>query len=131
MTQPSQPQSIYQLRLVLSRVSPLIWRRFLVSSETSIAQLHAYIQIAFAWSGEHLHRFRIQGKDYGIAYRGGLSFDDNPHRVPLSSFRLHSRECFRYEYDFAAHWQVEIRLEKILPMDRHRALPVCSGGRGT
>jgi hypothetical protein len=111
-------------------MSPLIWRRLLVSSETSIAQLHDYIQIAFAWSGEHLHRFRIQGKDYGIAYVGGISFDDNPHRVPLSCFRLHLREYFRYEYDFTAHWQVQIRLEKILPLDRHRAVPVCSGGSG-
>jgi hypothetical protein len=130
MAQPAQPESIYQLRLVLSRVSPLIWRRFLVSSVTSIAQLHACIQIAFDWSGEHLHRFRIQGKDYGIAYVGGISFDDNPHRVPLSCFRLHLREYFRYEYDFTAHWQVQIRLEKILPLDRHRAVPVCRGGSG-
>jgi len=130
MTQPSQPQSIYQLRLLLSRVSPLIWRRFLVSSETSIAELHEYIQIAFAWSGEHLHRFRIQGKDYGIAYQGGISFDDNPQRVPLSRFRLHLHEHFRYEYDFTAPWQVQIRWEKILPLDRHRAVPVCSDGRG-
>jgi Plasmid pRiA4b ORF-3-like protein len=130
MAQPPPPECIYQLRLVLSRMSPLIWRRFLVSSETSIAQLHDYIQIAFAWSGEHLHRFRIQGKDYGIAYVGGISFDDNPHRVPLSCFRLHLREYFRYEYDFTAHWQVQIRLEKILPLDRHRAVPVCSGGSG-
>src|SRR3954454_23167680 len=121
MAQPPPPECIYQLRLVLSRMSPLIWRRFLVSSETSIAQLHDYIQIAFAWIGEHLHRFRIQGKDYGIAYVGGISFDDNPHRVPLSCFRLHLREHFRYEYDFTAPWQVQIRLEKILPLGRHRA----------
>lgn len=130
MAQPPRPESIYQLRLVLSRISPLIWRRFLVSSETSLAQLHEYIQIAFDWSGEHLHRFRIQGKDYGIAYVGGISFDDNPHHVPLSYFRLHLREHFRYEYDFTALWQVQIRWEKVLPLDRHRATPVCSDGRG-
>jgi hypothetical protein len=130
MAQLPHPESMYHLRLVLSHVSPLIWRRFLVSSETSLAQLHQYIQIAFDWSGEHLHRFRIHGKDYGIAYLGGISFDDNPHRVPLSCFRLHLREHFRYEYDFTAPWQVQIRLEKILPLERHRAVPVCSDRRG-
>jgi hypothetical protein len=130
MTQSPQPQSIYQLRLVLSRMSPLIWRRLLVSSETSIAQLHAHIQIAFHWSGEHRHQFRMPGKDYGIADRGGIFFSDNPHAVPLSSFRLHPRERFRYEYDFAAPWQVDIRLEKILPMDLGRRVPFCSGGQG-
>ena len=75
----------------------MIWRRLFVSSETSIAQLHEYLQIAFAWSGEHLYRFRIQGKDYGIAYRGGISFEDNPHEMLLSRFRLRPRESFRYE----------------------------------
>jgi Plasmid pRiA4b ORF-3-like protein len=121
MAQSSQPESIYQLRLVLAHISPLIWRRFLVSSETSLAQLHQYIQSAFDWSGEHLHRFRIHGKDDGIAYLGGPSFGDNPHCVPLSCFRLHRREYFRYEYDFTARWQVQIRWEKILPLDLHEA----------
>jgi hypothetical protein len=53
--------AIYQLRLVLAGISPIIWRRLLVSSETTIAQLHQYIQICFDWRGEHLHRFRIHG----------------------------------------------------------------------
>jgi hypothetical protein len=128
MTQFPLSPAIYQLRLVLAGISPMIWRRLLVSSETTIAQLHQYIQASFDWSGEHLHRFRIHGKDYGIAYLGGISFDDNPHTVPLSHFRLHRRELFRYEYDFTANWRVDIRLEEILPQDE-RVLPVCVGGR--
>jgi hypothetical protein len=85
--------AIYQLRLELAGISPIIiiWRRLLVS----IAQLHQYIQVSFDWSGEHWHRFRVHGKDYGIAYLGGRSFDDDPHQVPLSRFRLHPRESFR------------------------------------
>ena len=118
----------YQLRLVLAGISPMIWRRLLVSSETTIAQLHQYIQVAFDWSGEHLHRFRIHGKDYGIAFLGGIRFEDHPHAVPLSRFRLHPRESFRYEYDFIANWRVHIRLEQILPQDQ-RVLPVGVGGR--
>jgi len=106
----------------------MIWRRLLVSSETTIAQLHQYIQVAFNWSGEHWHRFRIHGKDYGIGYLGGINFADNPHAVRLSRFRLHPRESFRYEYDFIANWRVAIRLEEILPQDQ-RILPVCVGGR--
>jgi hypothetical protein len=99
-----------------------------VSSETTIAQLHQYIQVAFDWSGEHLHRLRISGKDYGIAFLGGISFDDNPHAARLSRFRLHPRESFRYEYDFIANWRVNIRLEQILPQDQ-RVLPVFVRGR--
>ena len=120
--------AIYQLRLVLAGISPIIWRRLLVSSETTIAQLHQYIQVAFDWSGEHWHRFRIHGKDYGIAFLGGIRLEDHPHAVPLSRFRLHPRESFRYEYDFIANWRVHIRLEQILPQDQ-RVLPVGVGGR--
>jgi hypothetical protein len=128
MAQLPLSTSIYQLRLVLAGISPMIWRRLLVSGETTIAQLHQYIQVAFNWSGEHWHRFHIHGKDYGIAYLGGISFADDPHQLPLSRFRLHPRESFRYEYDFTANWRVDIRLEKILPQDQ-RVLPVCTGGR--
>jgi Plasmid pRiA4b ORF-3-like protein len=131
MTQPPQlPAAIYQLRLVLAGISPIIWRRLLISSETNIAQLHEYLQISFAWSGERLHCFRIHGKDYGIAYRGGISFEENPHTVPLSRFRLCPRESFRYKYAFTAQWGVDIRLEKILPSDGRHVLPICNGGRG-
>src|SRR6516165_3607835 len=108
MTQLPLSTAIYQLRLVLAGISPMIWRRLLVSSETTIAQLHQYIQVALDWSGEHWHRFRIHGKDYGIAFLGSISFEDNPHAVPLSRFRLHPRESFRYEYDFIANWRVNI-----------------------
>jgi hypothetical protein len=128
MAQLPLSTAIYQLRLVLAGISPMIWRRLLVSSETTIAQFHHYIQVSFDWSGEHLHRFHIHGKDYGIAYLGGISFDDNPHAMPLSRFRLHPRESFRYEYDFIANWRVDIRLEQILPRDQ-RVLPVCVDGR--
>jgi hypothetical protein len=34
--------SVYQLRAVLRDVSPLIWRRLLVRSDTSIGALHAF-----------------------------------------------------------------------------------------
>ena len=48
--------------------------------------------------------------------------------MPLSRFRLHPREAFRYEYDLIANWRVDIRLEEILPQDQ-RVLPVCVGAR--
>jgi len=64
----------------------------------------------------------------GFADLGGMNVDDDPHPVPLSRFRLHPRESFRYEYDFTANWRVDIRREEILPQDQ-RVVPVCTGGR--
>jgi hypothetical protein len=51
--------AIYQLRVLLCGVSPLVWRRLLVISETSLAELHEILRTAFDWSGEHLHRFLL------------------------------------------------------------------------
>ena len=129
MPEPSVSSTgIYQLRVVLCGVSPLVWRRLLVASETSLAELHEILQIAFNWSGEHLHRFFIHGATYGIPHLGGIVFREDARQVPLSRFRLHSGERFRYEYDFTADWKLDIRLEWAMPLDPNRALPSCVGG---
>ena len=43
--------AVYQLRVVVAGVSPLIWRRLLVSATATIAELHAVLRAAFGWSG--------------------------------------------------------------------------------
>src|ERR1700686_3805742 len=91
MTEPSVSSiAIYQLRVVLCGVSPLVWRRLLVVSTTSIAELHEILQSAFGWSGEHLHRFLIHGAAYGIPHLGGIVFREDARGVPL--FRHASTE---------------------------------------
>ena len=80
-------------------VSPLIWRRLLVPADTTISGLHAVLQIAFSWNGDHLHRFVVQGREYGIAYPGGPGFGDDPRRVRLGDLGLRPKERFTYHYD--------------------------------
>jgi hypothetical protein len=77
------------LRIVLRGISPLIWRRVPVHSETTLAHLHTILQILFAWSDEHLHSFHIHGKEYGSS--------GAPTRgVWLRDFCFHRGERFRY-----------------------------------
>lgn len=63
---------IYQLKVVLVGISPMIWRRLLVHSDSTIAELHYILLIALGWSDSHLHQFIIYGKRYGIAQVGGV-----------------------------------------------------------
>src|SRR5690349_15594639 len=129
MAEPSVSSlATYQLRVVLCGVSPLVWRQLLVASDTRLAELHAILQRAFDWSGEHLHGFLIHGTAYGIPCLGGIAFREDARRVALSRFRLHRGERFRYEYDFRADWQLDLRLERVLPFDPQGALPSCTGG---
>jgi 2-polyprenyl-6-methoxyphenol hydroxylase-like FAD-dependent oxidoreductase len=81
MPEPSvSSPAIYQFRVVLCGVSPLVWRRLLVAGQTSLAELHGILQTAFDWSGEHLHRFLIHGAAYGIPYLGGIVLKDLQQR---------------------------------------------------
>jgi Plasmid pRiA4b ORF-3-like protein len=122
MTTSTTPLSIYQLRIVLRGISPLIWRRVLVRSDMTLAHLHALLQIVFAWSDEHLHSFHVHGKEYGSS--GAQTRD-----VLLRALCLHRGERFRYVYDFGAYWECDIRLEAILPLAPRRVYPVCTGGQ--
>ncbi len=46
--------NVFQLRVIVRGISPLIWRRLLVRSNMSLATLHDMQQIVFAWSDVHL-----------------------------------------------------------------------------
>ena len=125
----TSPAVVYQLRVVLRGVSPLIWRRLLVAGDTSIADLHAVLQAAFGWSGEHLHRFTVHGREYGICYDGGPVFRDDARRVRLAGLGLREGERFVYDYDFFADWRLDLRVEQITGPRTGRVYPRCAGGR--
>jgi hypothetical protein len=88
MPEPDLPPSstVYQLRVVLRGISPLIWRRLLVHGDASLADLHATLQVAFGWTDEHLHRFVVHGSDYD-AYAG-----DDLRQVRLADLGLRVTE---------------------------------------
>jgi Plasmid pRiA4b ORF-3-like protein len=114
---------VYQLRVLLREISPLIWRRLLVPAQDSIADLHAALQIAFGWDGTHLHRFVIHGREYGSDSR------QDPSGVRLCDLGLRVGERFTYEYDFTDYWVHDIRLEAIHQARPGRRYPVLIGGR--
>lgn len=122
---------MYQLRAVLAGISPLIWRRLLVTDRTTISELHEVVQTAFGWSGEHLHRFIIHAVDYGMYQPGGPWFSHDADQVCLSRFGLRVGERFAYEYDFTAGWRLDIRVEHIGPCRPSRRFPACIGGART
>src|SRR5713226_5783958 len=123
LSSPRTPPVVYQLRVVLHGVSPLIWRRLLVRSDNTIADLRATLQTALAWSDEHLHRFVIQGRVYGPDGSG------DPRRIRVVDLRLRIGQHFLYEYDFIDGWQHDVRVEQILPLDSRWRYPSCIGGR--
>ena len=128
MAQKEASRVLYQFHILLLKMSPAIWRRVLVPSDQSLADLHHVLQIVMGWDDTHLHRFLIHGKTHGISREGGLWFRSDPKQIKLSDLHLQLKERFVYEYDFEAFWQHQIRLEKILPINPLKTYPICMSG---
>jgi hypothetical protein len=120
---------VYQFRVVVQGISPLIWRRLHIRRDMSLATFHATLQMIFAWSDMHLHSFHIHGKEYGCTRAGGPSFEDDPCQVRLGQLCLHRGERFTYVYNFIDHWVCDLRLEAVLPLDSGCDYPICLGGK--
>ena len=122
-------QEVYQLKVYIRGISPIVWRHILVLSNSTIDDLYYILQIAFGWTDYHLHQFRIRGTRYGITYAGGIHFTDNPRNVCLKRFCFRPNDKFLYEYNFIDNWEHEIRVEKILQLDKSKIYPVCISGK--
>ncbi|MGH9825826.1 MAG: plasmid pRiA4b ORF-3 family protein [Blastocatellia bacterium] len=118
----------YLIYVWIKDIHPLLWRRFLVRSDSTLADLHQVLQIGFGWSDFHLHRFRIRKKDYAVPRLYGTSAHD-ARGVTLADFNFRHNERFIYEYHFGDWWRHQVRIEKRLPVEDKRTYPVCIAGR--
>lgn len=120
----SAPSRIYQLKVRLLGISPMIWRRVLVPASITLRELHGVLQVAMGWEGIHLFLFDV----YAVGYGSFELHAANPD-VALQEFGLRENERFLYIYDMGDHWEHEIRIEAINPLPK-KSYPVCIGGSG-
>jgi hypothetical protein len=119
---------IYLFHVLLLTISPAIWRRFFIRSDSTIADLYYILQIVMGWDDEHLHQFSIHGRHFGVEHIGGIDFTTDPKKIYLRDFNFRPRERFLYEYDFNDYWQLQIRLEQMLPFNPAKTYPFCIAG---
>src|SRR5271166_4184824 len=98
MEHDSQPEA-YCVHVWIRGIHPMLWRRFLVRSDSTLADLHVLLQIGFDWTDFHPHRFRICKKDYAVPRLGGLGCHD-ARETKLGDLHFRINERFLYEYDF-------------------------------
>ena len=129
----SNAQDISQIKVALLWTKPPIWRRLLVPSSLTLAQLHNVLQTAMGWSDYHLHEFNAGKRRIGQPDPEDDFPDSDPIEdeldVRLSDVLRKAGAKITYTYDFGDGWEHSIVLEKRLPSDPEAVYPVCLDGR--
>ena len=128
----STQDQIYQFRICLKDITPMILRCILIQSNKTLADLHYVIQIVMGWTDYHLNEFIIHGKRYTIPNWGGMPSPNGEYgtKIKLSDLKFRLNKKFLYNYDFTACWEFEIRLEKIAFANAKKTYPTCVSGSG-
>jgi hypothetical protein len=120
-------QKVVSLKLTLRDTKPPVWRRLLVPSETTLADLHHAIQAAMGWEDYHLHTFNIAGRQYGDPRTVDDVADET--RVTLDGLIKSGVARFAYTYDFGDNWEHALVIEKSLPAVEALSRPICTAGK--
>lgn len=114
-----------QIKVWLLGISPMVWRRVLVSSACTLRELHGVLQVAMGWEGIHLYQFRLRSRRYG-SWEASASSPD----IALATLRLRKGVRFAYDYDLNIPWWHEIRIEDHRPAEPGKGNPRCTAGDG-
>lgn len=128
--------TIYQLKIELDNLDPIIWRRVLVPSNYSFAQLHDVIQSAMGWTNSHLHEFIFDfKKDYSGTRISMAMTDDcdnqeeaSDENTELLSTWFAKKKKAKYLYDFGDSWMHTITVEKVIEPALNQTYPQCIDG---
>lgn len=129
-------KKVYQFKISLDDIKPLIWRRIQIPENYSFWDLHVAIQDAMSWTDSHLHHFYTYEKKPGNIKYIGIPDDEGFMEVLAGWeenirdwFVLEKQEKMHYEYDFGDSWRHKVVLEKILPIEKGVNYPRCLGGK--
>lgn len=120
---------IYQLKITLAEVEPLVWRRIRVRGDLRLDRLHAVFQRAMGWQNAHLHEWTVGGRRYGVPE------PDEPHYEVEEESNLTLRQAapiegvrLEYVYDLGDSWNHEVVVERIGPPDPRSPSAECMAG---
>jgi hypothetical protein len=107
---PAEPGFVVRVSLPRLRV----WRRLRLLGQLTAYGLHALIQAAFGWDGDHLHTLRAGPFTFAPAWPV-LDNAIPSELVTLADLRTLGVRELAYRYDLGDCWDHEIIVESILP----------------
>lgn len=128
---------VFQFRIELQGISPIIWRRILVPSGYNFWDLHVAIQDSMGWNDSHLHHFEIRGKGKRTAVQIGIpDFDRNEDQhevfpgweIPVFIYFNDLGKEAKYIYDYGDSWMHTVKLEGCIYREKGITYPIYTGG---
>ena len=125
------------LRIELLDIQPLIWRRIVVSNQSTLASLHNYLQWVMGWQDTHAHEFEVGehliAPAWWIAEMASAPTDSrykDESRVSVSKVvaELGISGEFEYRYDMGDGWTHRIVIETPSTTKADLPLPRCTAG---
>ncbi len=93
----SAPVSVYQMKVTLLDVRPLVWRRFHVTSNQTLYQLHLLLQTVMGWGNYHLYEFSLAN---AFLYGENDLVPEDTSGAKLYQLVRSEKQIFYYTYDF-------------------------------
>jgi hypothetical protein len=109
--------SVYQLKITLLGIDPLIWRCIQIPNTVSLSSLHDVLQAVMGWTNSHLHQFEKGDKYWGVPNDDGFEEEIeviNESRVSVEEMLKAEGDAMIYVYDFGDDWRHEVVLEEIV-----------------
>lgn len=125
------------LRIELLDIEPLIWRRIVVSNQSTMAALHNYLQWVMGWQDSHAHEFEVGDHLIAPAWwiaeandvREATRYKDEA-RVSVAKVvaELGISGTFEYRYDMGDDWRHCIVIEAPASLEADLPMPRCVAG---
>jgi len=125
--------SVHVVKVSLHGAKPPVWRRLEIPSFTPLGLVHEVLQVAFDWTGYHLHSFETVGGEYEDPLQDDWCDSDagDESGVALAQVAGTEKAKVVYVYDFGDCWRHDMMVEKIQPAVPGVVYPRCTGGRGS
>jgi hypothetical protein len=122
------PERGFALRIGVVGCHPRIWRVLHVRESMWLSRLHDSIQVAFDWFDYQTHVFSFDDLRFGNPLKRDDHSVEDDRDITLADLDLEHRQRFTYEYHFGEGWQLDIKVEKIIALEKGTAYPTCIEG---
>lgn len=125
----SPTQDVYLLRVSLVKSEPEVWRRLMVTTDTTLNELHRLLQLLMNLNDEHLHRFKVGYDFFGPdSPDGSMDSRELYNGKTLHDIYAAGYKKFFYTYDFAANREHRLTIQQVLPYEDGIDYPLCTNG---